>query len=401
MIFLSMNYLKRLSPSTFKAVKNVGKVLDLQQILLAPTNTQSEDMIEIFSIIDGDNNKADRSNRIFLNTLRKMYPFKKQGKTQQFINFEEGADKPYNPFVTHIKSEDVEAALIYDKGSGSYSDWTSEEMELLQLITQLVKADLLIESGNSVGDQIEKIAEQKQISYQILELQYALPLANSLHIIKKAKHRLESLDFCESLQEFKDIESYLKRSLKMLTSAKETVDEIQTNYWAKTTENQRSVVEKIDIEHYISCFCDEYDSTAADIYYGHVHPIISTQRKEIFIRSVILEKFMNAVFGNAVKFSKEGKAEIYVTSELDDLDLIVKVRDLGIGIPKKDIKYIAEPFFRASNNKTDVGLGVELSLIKRIVEDYGGSLSFQSVENKYTEVVCNLPYLVDGLQDND
>lgn len=396
-----MNYLKRLSPSTFKAVKNVGKVLDLQHILLAPINPQPEDLIEIFSKTNGENKKADGSNRIFLNTLRKMYPFKKQGKTQELIGFKESIDKPYNPFITHIKSEGVEAALIYDKGSGTYSDWSSEEMGLLQLITQLVKADLLFESGNSVGDEIEKIAEQKQISYQILELQYALPMANSLHIIKKAKHRLESLDFCEGLQEFKVIESYLKRSLKMLTSAKETVDEIQSNFWANTSVNQKSAVDKINIEHYISSFCDNYDSSKADIYYGHVHPIVSPQRKEIFIRSVILEKFMNAVFGNAVKFSKEGKAEIYVTSELDDLDLIVKVRDLGIGIPKNEVNHVAEPFFRASNNKKDVGLGVELSIIKRIIEEYGGSMSVQSVENVYTEVVCNLPYLANGLQDTD
>lgn len=396
-----MSYLKRLSPSTFKAVKNVGKVLDLQQIILAPKNAQPEDLIEIFSKVDGENKKVDTINSIFLHTLRKMYPFKKQGKTQPSISSKESADNSYNPFITHIQSDEIEAALIYDKGVDSSTDWTSEEMELLQLISQIVKADLLFKSDNSAGFKVKKIAEQKKISYQILELQYALPMANSLLILKIAKQRLESLDFCDGLEEFKEMQSYLDRSLRLLSSAKEAVDEIQKNYWSQTTGAEKSFVDKIRVDEFFSIFCNEYNSAEADIYYGHVQPILSPQRQNIYIRTVILEKFLNAVFNNAVKFSKEDKAEIYVTSELDDLDLIVTVRDMGIGIPDEEVQYIGDPFFKASNNETEKGLGVELSIIERMIEDYGGSLNFESVENVYTEVVCNLPYLVDGLQDNE
>ena len=396
-----MNYLQRLYPSTFKVVKNVGMVLDLQQILLAPMNSQSKDVIKLFVNINDKSKKITGSNRNILNTLRKMHPFKKEENIQELIRAKKSYDEPFNPFITHIQTDEIEAALIYDKGADSSTDWTTEEMELLQLIIQIVKADLLFESGNSIGDEVNKIAKQKQVSYQILELQYVLPLANSLQMLQKTKQRLKSLDFCDGLDEFKEIETYLRRSLKMLNSAKEAVDGIQPNFWSQTTGAKRDAVEKIGIEEFFSKFIAEHDRVEAEIYYGHVHPVLASQKQEIYIRTVLLKKFLNAVIDNAVKFSKEEKAEIYVTSELDDLDLIITVRDMGIGIPEDEVEYIGDPFFKASNNETEKGLGVELSIIKRMIEDYGGSLDFESVENVYTEVVCNLPYLVDRLQDND
>lgn len=396
-----MNFLQRLSTSTFKVVKNVGKVLDLQQILLAPINSQPKDVIEIFVNIDEKSKKVTGSNRNILNTLRKMYPFNKEENTQQLIRAKKSIDEPFNPFITHIQTEEIEAALIYDKGADSSTDWTKEEMELLQLISQIVEADLLFESGNAVEDEIKKIAKQKQISYQILELQYVIPMANSLQMLEKTKKLFQSLDFCEGIEELVEIEAYLNRSLKLLKAAKEAVDGIQSNFWSQTNGAKRPAVEKIGIEEFFTAFIAEHKRAEAEIYYGHVHPVLASKKQEIYIRTVILKKFLNAVIDNAVKFSKEGKAEIYVTSELDDLDLIITVRDMGIGIPEDEVQYIGDPFFKASNNETEKGLGVELSIINRIIEDYGGSLNFESVENVYTEVVCNLPYLVGGLQDND
>lgn len=401
MIFLSMNYLKRLSSSTLKAVRNVGKLLNLQQILLVPINTQSEEVIQLFTKVDGENRKVNGRNRYFLNTLRKMFPFKKQGSTQLLINPKESPNEPFNPFITHILSDDSVAALIFDKGSDTSVDWTLEEMELLQLISQIVKADLLFESGNTITGQIDKLSGFKHVSYKILQLQYVLPIANSLRVLKITKKRFESLDYCVGLEEFMEIESYLNRSLKILNFAKEAVDGIQVNYWLQTTGENKAAVDKIVIEEFFSEFCDGYKCAEVEIYYGNVHPVSSTLGREIYIRTVILKNFLNAVFDNAVRFSREYNTEIYVTSELDDLDLIITVRDMGIGIPEDEIEYIAYPFFKASNNETNKGLGIELSIIKRMIEECGGAMKFYSVENEFTEVVCNLPYLVNDPQDKD
>lgn len=396
-----MNYLERLSSSTLKTVRNVGRLLNLQQILIVPINTQSEEVVKLFAKIDGENKKVNGRNRYFLNTLRKMFPFKKQGSTQQLINTKESPDEPFNPFITRILSDELVAALIYDKGSDTSVDWTLEEMELLQLISQIVKADLLFEKGYSITGQIEKFTEQIHVNYRILELQYVLPITNSLRVLKMTKKRFEALDFSEGIEELMEIESYLNRSLKILTFAKEAVEGIQANYWLQTTGKSKAAVEKIIIEEFFSEFCNGYKSAEAEIYYGNVHPIFCSQGREIYIRTVILKNFLNAVFDNAIKFSREYNTEIYVTTDLDDLDLIITVRDMGIGIPEDEVENIADPFFKASNNETNKGLGIELSIIKRMIEEYGGEMKFYSVENLFTEVVCYLPYLVDDPQDKD
>ena len=396
-----MNYLERLSSSTLKTVRNVGRLLNLQQILIVPINTQSEEVVKLFAKIDGENKKVNGRNRYFLNTLRKMFPFKKQGSTQQLINTKESPDEPFNPFITRILSDELVAALIYDKGSDTSVDWTLEEMELLQLISQIVKADLLFEKGYSITGQIEKFTGQMHVNYRILELQYVLPITNSLRVLKMTKKRFEALDFSEGIEELMEIESYLNRSLKILTFAKEAVEGIQANYWLQTTGKSKADVEKIIIEEFFSEFCNGYKSAEAEIYYGNVHPIFCSQGREIYIRTVILKNFLNAVFDNAIKFSREYNTEIYVTTDLDDLDLIITVRDMGIGIPEDEVENIADPFFKASNNETNKGLGIELSIIKRMIEEYGGEMKFYSVENLFTEVVCYLPYLVDDPQDKD
>lgn len=396
-----MNYLKKITNSTHKALKSIGKVLDLKQILLVPMNTQPKDVILLYSKVDGKSRNLNGRKKKILNKLRKMYPFKKQGNTKHYFCHKERIDELFNTFITHIQTEEIEAALIHDKGADSSSDWTTEEMELLQLIGQTVKTDLLFEPGNKIGDKDGKIAEKEQISHQILELQYALPMLNTLHILDKTKQRLKSLDFCEGLDEFNEIEAYLNRSLKMLNAVKKAVDGIQANFWSQNAGPKKTVVKKIDIKVFLLTLIDEHNGAEAEIYYGHINPLLPSEKQEIYIRTVILKKFLNAVIGNAVKFSNEDKAEIYVTSELDDLDLIITVRDMGIGIPEVEVQYIGDPFFKASNNETKKGLGVELSIIKRMIEDYGGSLKFESVENVYTEVVCNLPYLEYGLPDND
>lgn len=222
----------------------MGKVLDLQQILLVPMNTQPKDVILLYSKVDGKSRNLNGRKKKILNKLRKMYPFKKQGNTKHYFCHKERIDELFNPFITHIQTEEIEAALIYDKGADSSSDWTTEEMELLQLIGQTVKTDLLFEPGNKIGDKDGKIAEKEQISHQILELQYALPMLNTLHILDKTKQRLKSLDFCEGLDEFNEIEAYLNRSLKMLNAVKKAVDGIQANFWSQNAGPKKTVVKK-------------------------------------------------------------------------------------------------------------------------------------------------------------
>ena len=69
--------------------------------------------------------------------------------------------------------------------------------------------------------------------------------------------------------------------------------------------------------------------------------------------------------------------------------VILVVEDEGVGIPKKYIETIVEPFFTTKQDKDGLGLG--LSITKRIIEEHGGKIRFESVIGEGTKIEVSLP----------
>ncbi len=72
---------------------------------------------------------------------------------------------------------------------------------------------------------------------------------------------------------------------------------------------------------------------------------------------------------------------------------IVTVQDHGIGIPENELKYIFDPFFRASNTSSFKGYGVGLPLAQKIIRLHRGVLEFSSKMNEGTQVKVYLPFI--------
>jgi signal transduction histidine kinase len=71
--------------------------------------------------------------------------------------------------------------------------------------------------------------------------------------------------------------------------------------------------------------------------------------------------------------------------------VIVVVRDLGVGIPASDLPFIYDPFFRASNTKNFDGYGIGLPLTRNIIKIHNGQMQVSSEVNKGTTVQIKLP----------
>jgi signal transduction histidine kinase/DNA-binding NarL/FixJ family response regulator len=94
------------------------------------------------------------------------------------------------------------------------------------------------------------------------------------------------------------------------------------------------------------------------------------------------ERVVNNLIDNAVKYSREnGLIEISVESDTDHVRLSVK--DNGIGIPEHDQERIFEPYYRIPENKENMqGLGLGLSIAKKIIEEVNGSITVESRLNE-------------------
>jgi signal transduction histidine kinase len=82
---------------------------------------------------------------------------------------------------------------------------------------------------------------------------------------------------------------------------------------------------------------------------------------------------------------------ITVTYDRDNREIVVTVKDEGIGIPKKDLKYILEPFYTSKRSSGGTGLGLYMS--SKIINDHGGTIHFNSTPGNGTTVEVRLPAL--------
>jgi PAS domain S-box-containing protein len=102
--------------------------------------------------------------------------------------------------------------------------------------------------------------------------------------------------------------------------------------------------------------------------------------------ALILSNLVN----NAIKYSSEHSV-ISILVEQDDKITTIKVKDNGIGIPLKDQKSIFERYFRAENAINTQGTGIGLNIAKNHVENLGGTIYFESEEQKGSTFTIRLP----------
>ncbi|NJK35077.1 MAG: hybrid sensor histidine kinase/response regulator [Oscillatoriales cyanobacterium SM2_2_1] len=107
----------------------------------------------------------------------------------------------------------------------------------------------------------------------------------------------------------------------------------------------------------------------------------------------LLVQALTHIFRNCVRFSPKGGA-IAVIVERADQDLLIHLRDQGIGIPEAEIPKIFERFYRASNADSvpgTPGIGLGLAIASRIIELHQGSIRAESALKDGTTVTVRLP----------
>jgi signal transduction histidine kinase len=92
------------------------------------------------------------------------------------------------------------------------------------------------------------------------------------------------------------------------------------------------------------------------------------------------------IISNGIKYSNNQPVIVKVESLENTIKLTVS--DLGIGIPKKELPYIYDPFFRASNTSNFEGYGIGLPLARNIIRIHKGELLISS--NKPVGVVVEI-----------
>ncbi len=106
-----------------------------------------------------------------------------------------------------------------------------------------------------------------------------------------------------------------------------------------------------------------------------------------------LTQVVSNLLTNAAKYTPAG-GHIWISAAAEDDDVVLRVRDDGVGIPADVLPYVFELFVQGRQriDRALGGLGLGLTIVRSLVERHGGKVSAQSEgPGKGTEVVVRLP----------
>ncbi len=107
-----------------------------------------------------------------------------------------------------------------------------------------------------------------------------------------------------------------------------------------------------------------------------------------------LEKIILNLLFNALKFTPAGGL-VELTVQKVDNQLVMKVKDTGMGIEEENIPFIFDRFWQAdsNSNRKYQGTGIGLALVKELVEVQGGVVEVESRVSRGTTMTIRLPYM--------
>jgi len=113
-------------------------------------------------------------------------------------------------------------------------------------------------------------------------------------------------------------------------------------------------------------------------------------RSLVTLDPALLKNCIINLIGNAIKYSGENTF-IEFNTEIAEDELLVIIKDDGIGIPGSDQKHLFEAFFRANNTGSIPGTGLGLNIVTRYVALMKGSIKFESKVNQGTLFALSFP----------
>ena len=135
-----------------------------------------------------------------------------------------------------------------------------------------------------------------------------------------------------------------------------------------------------------------------------VRPIFIERRQELSVSTpphplsvdadpMRLQQIVVNLLTNAAKYTNEG-GHIWLNAALEDKEIVIRVRDNGVGIPHEMLTHLFEPYLQIESSFAQArgGLGLGLPLVWELVRLHGGSIAAESEGADYgTEFVVRLP----------
>lgn len=284
-------------------------------------------------------------------------------------NFAESITKPL---------KEISQEMLKVKG-----DYTDLSFETYQYPEINIIAETTTKMSKNVKDYLNQIDMEKQIRQEFF--------SNASHELKTPITSVQGYaELLESgiIQEEGQKRDFLNRIKKEAANMNNLINDI---LMISRLETKDAEVLKTNVR--LSIVLDDIIESIKPLAASH-EVLIHMDCKPICIyaNTQQMKELFGNLISNAVKYNKPG-GEVWVKVREEDRNLIVQVKDNGVGIPKESLSRIFERFYRVDKgrSKKQGGTGLGLSIVKHIVNFYHGTISVRSELDKETEFTVNIP----------
>ena len=111
----------------------------------------------------------------------------------------------------------------------------------------------------------------------------------------------------------------------------------------------------------------------------------------IFANPSQVRQVIENLIDNAFKYTPPG-GKIIVQAKIEQNQIILEVKDSGIGISPLDLPHVFDKFYRAGNVGSINGTGLGLAIVKSIIDNHHGRIWVESAPGEGTNVTVVLPF---------
>ena len=272
------------------------------------------------------------------------------------------------------------------------------------------KLEAFISISNIISYKIKDFELQDVFKLQLKALQEAIiEKQNAYEIIKKQHKKLQELDKTKNLF-LANISHDLRTPLNAIIGFSQALD---SKIFGELNEKQSEYIKDIQISglHLLGMINEILDISKLEAHVmkfmpielkpeqviqeviNILEPLYKNKKIEIVFENEFsgsikadYQKFQQILFNllsNAIKFTND-EGKVVVTSSQENKNYILKVKDNGIGIDKKNHSKIFKKFVHLNNVYTKNSTGLGLTITKELVKLHNGKISLVSELNKGT-----------------
>lgn len=263
--------------------------------------------------------------------------------------------------------------------------------KILVLLRKTQKHLIEREKISALGDLVGGVAHEINTPIGITLTGVTCLVENTTEIIKKLKNNeLKKTELETYLLNTADISSIIQSNIERASKLIKSFKQIAVDQFSGDIQfiNLRKYIEDL-----ILSLRPELKKTQISIELYAPNDIeVLTYPGDI--AHILTNFIMNTI---AYGYDEHEKGKIDISIDTTSTDVIIRYKDYGKGISKKNLKKIFEPFFTTARGKGGTGLGLNI-VYNLVTQRLQGSIICESEEGKYTEFILTIPLKINKIK---